>query len=594
MRLARPFAAAARFAGLILVLGLIVLVGPAFGQDDGATDPASAVGAAGATAAAPPANAAYGQTLPAFLVSFVKPILFVLALGAWAWCASKLDKDADFYNFPRQRLGLAQIAVGLLGAAAMLFIPIFWLGFPLGLLILAGGIIGYVVWRNPQVPADSRWTFDLASYRQQYQNKKEARDQRRATLTVFGPGGERVPVPDAQEPDHPYFHQLDELLDFALPRRASLIDMAVDPQQAKYRVEVDGVRYARPAPEPAEAVKFFDYLKRKAGVESDDRRRQQEGKLKVAMEDYGEHKIDLVTAGSTRGMQVRLDIDTGPAATIPLPHLGFENNQLEKLKPILDAKGKAILVTGGPRQGIPTTLYAFLQQHDPYTSSIITLEKDPPHELEGIDHNIIEANAQPPEIKEKLATLLRSDPNAVMVDELYSSDIVKLLADYAAEARLYLPMTEPDTMSALQTWSKAVGKPKLVAEGLGAVIAQKLVRRLCHTCRVPYTPDPAALQKLNLPGNRIGTLYRASGKVLVKDQEEPCPDCHGLGYRGRVGVFEVMTIDGPAAKLIAQGEFDALRLHLRKQKMYYLQEAALAKVVAGTTDIKEVTRVMAK
>lgn len=125
------------------------------------------------------------------------------------------------------------------------------------------------------------------------------------------------------------------------------------------------------------------------------------------------------------------------------------------------------------------------------------------------------------------------------------------------------------------------------------VIAQKLMRRLCHTCRVAYTPDPAALKKLNLPGgDKINKLYRASGKVQVKDKEEPCPNCHGLGYRGRTGVFEVMPIDDDARSYIRKGEADALRLHLRKQKMQYLQEAALAKVVSGVTDIKEVTRAM--
>ena len=590
MRLPRLVAAA---ACVLAPLVLLTVVGPALGQEDAGAE-AAAGAAAGVTGGGASAAVNYGQTLPVFLVSFIKPILFLLAMGGWAWCASKLDKDADFYNFPRQMLGLGQLGVGALGAAAMLFIPIFWLGFPLGLLILAGGIIGYVVWRNPQVPADARWTFDLNSYRQQVQQKREAREQRRATLTVFGPGGERVAVPAPDEPDHANFHALDELLDFALPRNASTVDLAVDPQQAKYRVEIDGVRYARPAPEPAEAVRFIDYLKRKAGIDSEDKRRQQEGTLKIAMEDYGERKIELITTGSTQGMQARLLIATGPSETIPLQHLGFENNQLEKLQPLLEAKGKAILVAGQPRTGVPTTLYTFLQKHDPYTASIVTLEKDPPRELEGVDHNIIEPNTQPDDIRDRLATLLRSDPNAVMIDQLYSADIAKLLAEHAEEIRLYVPMAEPDTMSALQTWLKAAGKPKVVAEGLGAVIAQKLVRRLCHTCRVPYTPDPAALQKLNLPGNRIGTLYRASGKVLVKDQEEPCPDCHGLGYRGRVGVFETMVIDAQAAKLIAAGELDQLRLYQRKQKMYYLQEAALAKVVAGTTDIKEVTRVMAK
>ncbi|MEO1237933.1 MAG: hypothetical protein AAFX76_14205, partial [Planctomycetota bacterium] len=92
--------------------------------------------------------------------------------------------------------------------------------------------------------------------------------------------------------------------------------------------------------------------------------------------------------------------------------------------------------------------------------------------------------------------------------------------------------------------------------------------------------------------DRVGELYRSSGKVLAKDKEILCPDCHGLGYRGRVAVFELMLIDDQAARYIAADEIDSLRLHLRKQKMLYLQESALTKVVDGITDIKEVTRVM--
>ena len=312
MRLSRPPVAVLRASIPPVIAASCLLAAVAFGQEDAAADAASA-----GAAAAPATPVEYGQTLPVFLVSFIKPILFLLAMGGWAWCASRLDKDADFYNFPRQMLGLGQLAVGALGAAAMLFIPIFWLGFPLGLLILAGGIIGYVVWRNPQVPADARWTFDINSWREQVQQKREAREQRRATLTIFGPGGERVPVPAQDDPDYANFHALDELLDFALPRNASVVDMAVDPRQAKYRVEIDGVRYARPAPEPAEAVKFFDYLKRKAGIDNDDKRRQQEGTLKIAMEDYGERKIELITAGSTQGMQARLQIATRPVRADP-------------------------------------------------------------------------------------------------------------------------------------------------------------------------------------------------------------------------------------------------------------------------------------
>ncbi|MEL7087583.1 MAG: hypothetical protein AAGL98_03945, partial [Planctomycetota bacterium] len=183
-------------------------------------------------------------------------------------------------------------------------------------------------------------------------------------------------------------------------------------------------------------------------------------------------------------------------------------------------------------------------------------------------------------------------PSVIMVSKLADDQSAKLLAPMADEIREYVPVDQPDTLSALKSWIKMVGDPQEVAPHLGAVLAQRLVRRLCHTCRVPYTPDPAAMKKLNLPADKVGELFRASGKVMVKDKEIVCPDCLGLGYRGRVGVFEVMLIDDHAAKYLAANELDSLRLHLRKNKMLYLQEAALTKVVDGTTDIKEVTRVM--
>jgi len=153
-------------------------------------------------------------------------------------------------------------------------------------------------------------------------------------------------------------------------------------------------------------------------------------------------------------------------------------------------------------------------------------------------------------------------------------------------------MPAKDTTSALKLWIKVVADQKMAAKSLAAIISQRMVRRLCHTCRAPYLPDAAALKKLNVPKSSVGQLYKASGKVIVKETEEPCPDCHGLGYRGRIGVYEVMMIDQEARNYIASGEGEKLRAHLRQHRMVYLQEAALAKVVEGISDIKEVTRVM--
>ncbi|MEM6458658.1 MAG: ATPase, T2SS/T4P/T4SS family [Planctomycetota bacterium] len=527
-----------------------------------------------------------------FLMSFVKPALVLAAVAGWGWVVARLDKDAAFYYLKRELFNFAQLGAGVLGFGAMLLLPIFWLGYPLGLLILAGGVAGYVYYRNQQVPEAERWTADLDSFRQKRAAAAEAKQQQKAKLTMKSADGEAVPIPAPGEPALGEYMVLDALMGFALPRNASQIDLSVDTQQAKYRVHIDGVRYPQEAPEPADAVKLIDYIKTVSGMDVEDRRRKQEATLSINVEDHGQHDLKLVSAGSTRGLQMQIAIDPERTSNVPLAHLGFAPNQLASVKQLLGDNRKAVLIASPPMQGQSTTLYSMLQEHDPYTSSVVTLEEQTLFELEGVDHNTIPRGKAASAYQERLGAMLRADPNVVMVDKQPDAETARLLAESAPETRVYAPVDQPDTLTALRFWLKQVGDPRLVAEGLGAVIAQRLVRRLCPTCRVPYTPDPAALRKLNLPADRVGELFRSSGKVMVKDKEILCPDCHGLGYRGRVAVFEVMLIDEQAAKYLAANEIDGLRLYLRKQKMLYLQEAALTKVVEGITDIKEVTRVM--
>ncbi|MEM1107914.1 MAG: ATPase, T2SS/T4P/T4SS family [Planctomycetota bacterium] len=527
-----------------------------------------------------------------FLMSFVKPVLFLAAVGGWAWVVTQLDKDAAFYYLKRSEFNLIQFGSAVLGFGAMLLLPIFWLGFPLGLIILAGGVAGYVVYRNGQVPEDERWSADFESFKQKRREKTEAKLQRKATLNMTDPDGKPLPIPKAGEEDLAAYMVLDKLMTFALPRNANQVDLTVDTQQAKYRVHIDGVRYPQEAPEPAEAVKLIDYIKKISGMDVEDRRRKQEAELSITVENSGSHQLHIISAGSTRGLQMQINIDGEQTANIPLAHLGFAPNQFQAIQSLLHQKGKAVLVSSGPKSGKTTTLYSLLQEHDPYTTMVVTLEEEQLLELEGVDHTLIPAGKPASEFNEKLGVIVRSDPNVLMVSKVADEQSAKTLAMSAEDTRCYIPSDQPDTLSALQAWMKQVGNPRTVGENLGAVIAQRLVRRLCHTCRVPYSPDPGALQRLNLPADQVTELFRASGKVMVKDKEIDCPDCHGLGYRGRIGVFEVMIIDDQAARYISANELDSLRLHLRKQKMLYLQEAALTKVVDGTTDIKEVTRVM--
>ncbi len=528
-----------------------------------------------------------------FLMSFIKPVFVLAAVGGWAWVVSYFDKDAAFYYLKRNEFNLIQFAAAVLGFGVMLLIPIFWLGFPLGLLLLAGGAFGYIAYRNGQVPENEKWSANLDSFRQKRAAAAEAKMQRNATLTMTNKDGRAVPIPAPGEPELGPYMVLDELMAFALPRNANQIDLTVDTEQAKYRVHIDGVRYPQEAPEPAEAVKLIDYIKKISGMDTEDRRRKQESKMSIRVEDSGTHQLNIISAGSTRGLQMQINIDAERTSNIPLDHLGFAPPQLAAVRNLLAQKGKAVLVASAPSAGKTTTLYSLLQEHDPYTSMVVTLEEETLFELEGVDHTLIPMGKPAGEFNEKLGILIRSDPSVIMVSKLADDQTAKLLAGCAQDTRCYVPIDQPDTLTALRSWIKQVGDPREVGENLGAVMAQRLMRRLCHTCRVPYAPDPGALKKLNLPADKVSELFRSSGKVMVKDKEILCPDCHGLGYRGRIAIFELMLIDDQAARYIAANELDSLRLHLRKQKMLYLQEAALTKVVEGITDIKEVTRVMA-
>jgi type II secretory ATPase GspE/PulE/Tfp pilus assembly ATPase PilB-like protein len=279
---------------------------------------------------------------------------------------------------------------------------------------------------------------------------------------------------------------------------------------------------------------------------------------------------------------------------LPLNLLGMLPNQIAYVQQLLKENKGVVLLGGDRHQGVPATRYALLQDIDPYTNSVVTIEEQVQTELEGVEHHRIEIGMPANEFNQKLGQIIRADPNVLMLSRIADGESCKLIARSAHEMRFLVPMPQGDTMAVLKTWVKVVGEPKLAADALVCVMAQRLVRRLCTTCRIPYTPDPSAVKKLNLPPDRVGTLYKASGRVLVKDKEEPCPDCRGLAYRGRLGVFEVMPLDDNARGYIAKQQWDPLQTYMRKQGMIYLQEAALAKVVEGITDIKEVQRALKK
>jgi len=528
---------------------------------------------------------------PVFLMSLFKPIVFIALLTGWAWVVSNLDSDAARFFLKRRLWNLAHIGSAVLAFGLLLLIPYFFVGLLLALLILAGVSGGYVYYRNNEVPKPAKWEVSLDFIRQRMARRGAKSAQKHAAVVLMKKDETRLPVPSRDDPNAEAHALFENLLKFSLPRNADRIDILVEASKAAIVARIDGVTYPQPQVEPTVAMRLVEYLKSSGGMDLSERRKKQNGLIKVDGGDLGRHTLDLTTSGSTRGLSMVINIDPDLRTQMPLERLGLLEPQLKKMRGLMESVGGVVIVSAPPAQGTTTTLYSVLSGHDPYTCSVVTLEDEIAWELEGVHHHHMPESIPPEKYNEKLLGIFRADPQVMYITRFADSKSPAHIARGSQECRVYLPLEANDTFDALRAWVKAVGDRKLAAKSISAVVSQRLVRMLCQTCRTPFVPDPAALKKFNLPG-KVEQLYHASGRVMVKDKPQPCPDCMGLGYRGRTGVFEVMILDDKARRYVATGEDDKLRAHLRRQRMYWLQEAALAKVVEGITDIKEVTRAL--
>lgn len=527
-----------------------------------------------------------------FLLSVFKPIVTVLLVAGWGWVVMKLDKDAGYFYLPRVLCNIGLLAVGALAFFLLLAVPLFAVGLLMWLLLVGGSFAGYAFYRNTKVPPEHKWTLSLESFRRKVEDMQQAQATHRAAVKLIGPGDKPATVPGPRDPHHAGYVLLDEMLYHALERGAERLSLKVEPDAAASRYRIDGVAYPGPEVDPAVGLQLIDFVKGVAKLDVEDRRKKQTATIKANSDDLGIHRLDLTTSGSTRGVTLTLDVDDDRRHDFNLENVGLLASQKQQLDAALEGKGGVAIVSATPGQGSSTLLYRLLERHDPYMQGVSAMEVDHTLELEGVSSETLDPSLSSQDLHEKVAAHLRGDPDVLLLDFEPAKTTAQLIAKTAEDIRFYLDFDQPSSLHALKKWASLVGDRKLAGSGLRVIVSMRLLRKLCTTCRIAYKPDPAALKKLGLPADRVSQLHRASGKVEVKGKPQPCPDCHGLGYRGRTGVFEVMPFDEQARTMVAAGDMDQLKSHLRKQKMMYLQEAALARVVEGVTDIKEVSRVL--
>jgi type II secretory ATPase GspE/PulE/Tfp pilus assembly ATPase PilB-like protein len=532
----------------------------------------------------------------AHLVSFYKPLLMFLTFLPWLWLiSSKLDKDARYYHLNHQLYNAIYMGTALAALAAMLLVPIFWVGWPLGALILFAPVYAYWQIRNREVPEPERFVLTGESISARLDKARHKRAARAASLEFKDPEGKTRTAPPRNEPGFAVHMLAEDLLVPALAARATQVDLAVGSQSNAVAQTIDGVRFKLEPIPGTSALSLLDYIKSLGCLDVEDRRRRQAATIRMRGS-AGDTELTMITAGSSKGQELRLIFDRATQVDKPIDALGLLPGQLESLRPYeqVEDRNGVVLFGAPPGHGLTTSGYSLIGRHDAYTSNIKTLEHEILTELDGVDQLQWDPNNPDVDYATNLQSILRRDPDVVLISDQIDKETARTAAEPGLKGPLlYIPQRASSITEQFKQWAKIVGDVKVAMQGLRAVVNQRLVRTVCPNCRQAFQPSSEQLQKLGLPQEKVGQLYQASGKIQVKHKIETCPVCGGSGYLGRTGVFQTMTVGDDTRRMIKAGDLKAAMAEARRNKMIYLQEAALRKVVDGETTIEEVVRVMA-
>jgi general secretion pathway protein E len=380
--------------------------------------------------------------------------------------------------------------------------------------------------------------------------------------------------------DAPVIRLINALFTQALRDGAS--DIHVEPFETRsvVRLRIDGT--LRDLIEPARALHgaIVSRVKIMAQLDIAEKRLPQDGRitLRVAGKPVDVRVSTIPTGHGERVVMRLLDKQAG---RLDLARLGMDDATLAQMdKLILEPHG-IVLVTGPTGSGKTTTLYAALSRLDATALNIMTVEDPIEYDLDGISQTQVNARIEMT-FARALRTILRQDPDVVMIGEIRDLETAQIAVQASLTGHLvFATLHTNDAVSAVTRLVDMGVEPFLLASSLIGVVAQRLVRRLCLECRKPFVADAAQLRLLGFAPTD-GTLYSAQG----------CPACNRSGYRGRTGIYELLTVDDDLRRLIHdRASEQTLRTHVLSHGMRSLREDGMRWASQGIISLEEVVRV---
>ena len=388
---------------------------------------------------------------------------------------------------------------------------------------------------------------------------------------------------DADE-EAPIIKLINSLLFQAVKDRASDIHIEPFERDLTVRFRIDGILYDIISPPKRFQPVIISRVKIMAGLNIAEKRLPQDGRIRIKLAGK-DVDIRVSTVPTAYGERVVMRLLDRSATILQLDELGLNGHKRDLVDSLIHQSHGIILVTGPTGSGKTTTLYAGLSRINTTDKNIITIEDPIEYQLHGVGQ--IQVN---PKIEltfaSGLRSILRQDPDVIMVGEIRDSETAKIAIQAALTGHLvFSTLHTNDSCGAITRLIDMGIEPFLVASSVIAVMAQRLVRRVCPTCREAYRPSVEELRQLGLSADRLEdhTVYRTGAT---------CADCKHTGYRGRLGIHELLVIDDEVRNLTMKAADSAsIRRVAAAKGMTSLREDGSDKVLAGLTTVEEILRV---
>ncbi len=392
----------------------------------------------------------------------------------------------------------------------------------------------------------------------------------------------KIDVTDSDDDDAPIIRYVNAIIFKASSERAS--DVHIEPYEDKLKVRfrVDGVLYDVASEDKAFQAAIISRVKIMAGLNIAEKRLPQDGRigLKIAGKEVD---IRVSTVPTQFGERIVMRLLDKTGAVLDIHQLGIEKRNLDMMVKLLAKPNGIILVTGPTGSGKTTTLYACLTNINKPDLNILTVEDPIEYQLDGIGQ--MQVN---PKIDFTFASglraILRQDPDVVMVGEIRDTETAEIAIQASLTGHLVLSTLHTnDSAGAVSRLLDMGVEPFLVSSSLLAVLAQRLVRKLCPDCRVPYEISDAELKELSLNPAEV------TNRQAFKAGATSCPRCQGTGYSGRLGIHELLIIDDDVRnQILQQVDSNTIKNSAIKRGFASLRADGGRKVLAGLTSVEEV------